>query len=128
MVITFLLHSLHILLIIKIVVEVMTSDLPQVSKLWLGVSKGMHPVKHLAQKILKIMAVNYCGWQLALRLGWAAPAYHKKEGITPHPGACKLSLQYDRRPDECFVVRVGTWNLGSLSGKGEKFVNNQERG
>ena len=80
---------------LKIVVEVMTSGLPLVSKLPLGVSKGMLPVKHLVPKILKIMAVNYCGRQLARRLGWAAPAYHKKEGVTLNPGACKFSLQYD---------------------------------
>ena len=54
------------------------------------------PVKYLAPKIL--MAVDYCGCQLAGRLGWAAPAYHKKEGATPHSGACKLSLQHDGRP------------------------------
>ena len=64
------------------------------------------------------MAVNYCGRQLAQGLGWAAPAYHKYEGATPHPGACKFTLQYDGRPDERLGVGVGTWNLGSLSGKG----------
>ena len=69
----------------NIVVEVMTSELPQVCKLWLGVSKGMIPVEDLAQKI--IMAVNYCGHQLTRRLGLAALAYHKKEGVIPHPGA-----------------------------------------
>ena len=63
------------------------------------------------------MAVNYCGRQLARRLGWAAPAYHKKEGATPHPGACKFSMQYDGRPDGRLGVRDGMWNLGSLSGK-----------
>ena len=45
----------------------------------------MLPVKHLAQKILKIMAVNYCGRQQDRRYGWAAPAYHKKEVATTHP-------------------------------------------
>ena len=74
-------------------------------------------VRHLAPNILKIMAVNYCWRQLARKLGWAAPAYHKKEGATPHPGACKFNLQYDGRPDECFWVRVGTWNLVSQGGK-----------
>ena len=64
------------------------------------------------------MTVNYCGRQLARSLGWTAPAYHKKEGATPHPGACKHSLQYDGRSDERFGVRVGTWSLGSLCGKG----------
>ena len=47
-----------------------------------------------------------------------APAYHRKEVATLHPGACRHSLQYDGRPDWCFGVRVGTWNLGNLSGKG----------
>ena len=47
-----------------------------------------------------------------------ASAHHKKEGATPHPGACKFSLQYDGRPDGRLWVRIGTWNLGSLSGKG----------
>ena len=64
------------------------------------------------------MAVIYCGCQLARSLRWAAPAYHKKEGATPHPGAQKHSLQYDRRPDGCIGVLVWTWNLGTLSGKG----------
>ena len=42
----------------------------------------MLPVKHLAPKIL--IAVNYCGRQLAQRLEWAAPDYHKIEGAAPH--------------------------------------------
>ena len=81
---------------------------------------GMLPVSYLAKKILKIMAVDYCDRQLTQRLGWAAPAYHIREGATLHPGACNLSLQYDGRPYE----RFGMWNMGSLSGKGEKFVKN----
>ena len=109
---------------LKIVVVVMTSGLIQVCKLWLWVIKGMLPVKHLSPNILKIMAVNYFGRQLARRLGSATPAYHEKESSTPHLGACRLILQYDGRPDERFGVRVGTWNLGSLSGKGEMFVKN----
>ena len=52
------------------------------------------------------------------------PAYHRKEGATPHPGASKFSLQYDGRLEERVGVRVVTWNLGSLSGKGEKLVKN----
>ena len=56
-----------------------------------------------------------------------APAFHEKDGATPYHGACKFSLQYDRRPDERFGVRVGMWNLGSLSGKEEKFVKSCER-
>ena len=75
----------------------MTSRLPQVCKLWMGVSKGMLPVKYLVKAML--MAVNYCRRQQARRLGWATPAYHKEEGATPHPGVCKYSLQIDGMPD-----------------------------
>ena len=64
------------------------------------------------------MAVNYCGSQLAQRLGWAAPVFHKKVGATTCPGEHKHSLQYDGRPDGRFGVRVGIWNFGSQSGKG----------
>ena len=92
----------------------MTYGLPQVCYLWLRISKGMLHVRHLAPKIL--MAVNYCGRQLAEGLGLAAPAYHRKgatmEGATPHPGSCKFSLQYDGRPDENFGVWVGMWKGG----------------
>ena len=90
----------------------MTSGLAQVCKLLFAISRGMLPVKHLAPKIL--MAVYYWGRQLAQRLGWAAPAYRRREGATPHLGACKHSLLYDGS----FVVRV--WNFGSLSEKGEE--------
>ena len=38
--------------------------------------------------------------------------YHKKKGASPHPGACKYSLQYDGWPDVRFGVQIGTWNLG----------------
>ena len=48
---------------------------------------------------------------------WATPAFHKKEGATLHSGVQKHGLQYDGRLDERFGVRVGTWNLGNLSGK-----------
>ena len=63
------------------------------------------------------MAVNYCGRQQTRWLGWAAPAYHKKERETLHPGARKHSLQCDRRLNEGIGVRVGTWNVGGLGGK-----------
>ena len=76
----------------------------------------MLSVRHLAPKIL--MAVNYCGRQLSQRLGRAKPAYHKNEGIALHLVACKHSLQYYGRPDGRIGVWVGTWNLGSQSGKG----------
>ena len=64
------------------------------------------------------MAVNYCGCQLAQRFGWVASAYHLMESAIQHTGACKYNLKYDRRLNGCFDVSVGTWNLGSLSGKG----------
>ena len=65
------------------------------------------------------MAVKYCGRQLAQRLGWAAPANHKMEGATEHPGVYKHTLQYDGSDVWRLGVWVGTWNLGNLSGKGE---------
>ena len=67
------------------------SELPQVYELWLGVSKGMLLFIHLAPKIHKIMAVNHCEHQLDRRLGWVAPAYRRKGGATPHPGACSMT-------------------------------------
>ena len=63
-------------------------------------------------------AVNYCGCQLAQRLGWATPAYHRKEGASLHPGAHMHILQYERRPDRRFWVQVGTWDIDSLSANG----------
>ena len=65
--------------------------------------QGHVSVKHLAPKIL--MADNYCGRLLVKRLGWAAPAYRRKEGATQHLGACKCCLLYDRRPDGRIGVR-----------------------
>ena len=65
------------------------------------------------------MEVNYCGHQLAQKLWSAAPAYHKKEGVSQNPGVRMHRLQYVGR----FEVRVGMRNFGSLSGK-EKFVKN----
>ena len=84
---------------------------------------SMLPVKHLAPKIL--MAVNYYGHLLARRLGWVAPVCHKREGVTLYH--CMHSLQYDGRPGGCLVVRVGTWNLGSLSGKGGEHLKNMRK-
>ena len=56
-----------------------------------GLGKDMLPVDHLAPKILKIMVVNFCGRKLVRRLELAAPAYHKKDCATPHPGACSMT-------------------------------------
>ena len=91
----------------------MASGLTQVCRLWLDMSKGMLPVWHLAPKI---MAVNHCGRQLVRR--WAAPAYHDKEGATPHTVACTFSLQYEEKPGVHFGVRFVTWYLGSVSEDG----------
>ena len=110
-------HSCHPELVFHHTVEFMTSRLPLVCRLWFGVCKVMLPVKHRARKIL--IAVNFCGRQLARSLGCSASAYYKKEGAPPHAGACKHSMQFDRRPDVRFGVRAGMWNLVSLSGKGE---------
>ena len=54
-----------------------------------------------------------------IKVWWTAPAYHKKEGVTPHSGVSKYSLQYDERPVWCSKMRVGTWHIDSLGGKGE---------
>ena len=48
------------------------------------------------------------------------PAYRQREAATLHSEAFKHSLQYDKRPDGCFGVRVGMWNLGIMSGKVRK--------
>ena len=96
--------------------DIMSLGLPQVCKLYFWASRDIPPVRHLALKIL--MAVSDCARQLACRLVWAVPAYHKEEGATPHPGACKHSSQYDGRPDGRVGVCVGTWNLGSMSENG----------
>ena len=64
------------------------------------------------------MAATKHGHQPAQGLGWAALAYHKREGATPHPGLRKHCLQNDGKPDERFGVRVGTWNIRSMSGRG----------
>ena len=68
----------------------------------------MLPVKHPAQKI--IVVVNYCERQLARRSRWTAPACHKNEDATLHPGACKYGLQYDGRPGGRLGVWIGMWN------------------
>ena len=65
-----------------------------------------------------MMAASKHGHQPAQRLGWATLAYHKQKGAAPDPGPCKHCLQNDGKPDEWFGVRVGTWNLESMSGRG----------
>ena len=67
-----------------------------------------------------MMAATKHWHQPARRLGWAALAYHKKEGATHDPGQRKHCLQNDGKPDERFGVRVGTWNIGSMSGRAKE--------
>ena len=52
------------------------------------------------------------------RLRWAASYCLTKEGATPYAGLHRYSSQYDGRRDWRFGVRVGTWNIGSVSGSG----------
>ena len=47
---------------------------------------------------------------------------------SPHPGACKFTLQYDGSHDGRFGVQVGTWNLGSVSGKGGEVFEELRKG
>ena len=70
--------------------------------------KGMFGVKRIAAKI--IMAVNYSGRKLAQIFSWAAPAYHKREGATTHPGERMMAGLMG-----AFGVQVGMWNPGSQS-------------
>ena len=58
------------------------------------------------------------GHQPTQRLGCTTLAYHKQEGAAPDPGLRKHCLQNGGKPDERFGVRVGTWNIGSMSGRG----------
>ena len=67
-------------------------------------------------KVLMMTARKH-GHQLAQRLGWAALAYHKQKGAAPDPGPCKHCLQNDGKHDEWLGVRVGTWNVVSMSGR-----------
>ena len=58
------------------------------------------------------------GPQQAQRLGWAALAYHKQKGATPDSGPRKHCLHNDGKPNERLGVRLGTCNVGSISGRG----------
>ena len=87
----------------------MAMELPQVSKLWLVISKSMLPVEHLRPKIL--MAVAHCGHQIARRLVQVSPAYLEKD-VHQH------SMQDDRRLMWCSWMWVGTQRIGSVSGEG----------
>ena len=65
-----------------------------------------------------MMAARKHGHQPAQRLGWAALAYHKQKGAAPDPRPRKHCFQNDGKPGERLWVRVGTWNLWSMSGRG----------
>ena len=62
-----------------------------------------------------MIAASKHGHQPAQTFGWA---YHKQKGAAPDPGLCKHCLQNDGKPDERLRVRFGTWNVGSMSGRG----------
>ena len=78
----------------------------------------MLPVKTTCSNKILMMAATKHEHQPAGRLGWATLAYHKQEDATPDPGPRKHCLQNDRKPDERFGVGMGTWNIGSMSGRG----------
>ena len=65
-----------------------------------------------------MMAASKQGYQPAQRLGWAALTYHKQKGAAPDLGPCKHCLQNDGKPNDRLGVRLGTWNVGSMSGRG----------
>ena len=52
--------------------------------------------------------------------GWGGPHLPttKKKGAVPDAGPRKHCLQNDGKPDELLGVRMGTWNVGSMSGRG----------
>ena len=64
------------------------------------------------------MTASKHGHQPAQRLGWAVLAYHKQKGAAPDPVPCKHCLQNNGKPDKRLGVSVGTWNVGSMSGRG----------
>ena len=63
-----------------------------------------------------MMALRRHGHQPAQRLGWATLAYHKQKGVAPDPGPCKNCFQNDGKTNKWLGVRVGSWNVGSMSG------------
>ena len=65
-----------------------------------------------------MMTAGKHGHQPAQRLGWAALDYHKQKGATPDLGLRRHCLQNDGKPDERLGVGVGTWIVGSMSGRG----------
>ena len=74
-----------------------------------------------------MMTAGKHGRQPAQRLGWAALAYQKQKGATPDLGPRKHCLQNDGKPDEQLGVRVGAWNVGSMSGRGTEVCKEQRK-
>lgn len=100
------------------VMGVFAQRLGPLPKQWIGVRKGIRPIISRSTKP-SMDRTNKHGHQPARRLGWAAPAYQKKDGANNHPGPRRRRLLYDgEKPDKRFGVRVGSWNVGSLRGKG----------
>ena len=55
---------------------------------------------------------------MGIGLGLATLAYYKQNSAAPDPGLCKHCLQNDGKLDERLRVRMETWNVGSMSGRG----------
>ena len=79
--------------------------------------EGMLPVETMLSNKTLMMTAGKHEHQPAQRLGWATLAYHKQKGATPDLGPCKHCLQNGWKLDERLRVRVGTWNVGSMSGR-----------
>ena len=86
----------------------------------------MLPIETTHSNKIPIMIERKHGYQPAQSQGWAALAYHKQKGAAPDPGPCMYCLQNDGKPDEWLGVAVGTWNVGSMSGRGTE-VNEELR-
>ena len=76
-----------------------------------------HFLKSWERFLVLMIAIKH-GHQPAQMLGWAALACHKQKDAAPDPGLHKHCLQNEGRPDERLWVRAGTWNVGSMSGRG----------
>ena len=87
-----------------------------------GIMKGIRSTFFFffcSKNTLSMMDTIRYGHQPARRLGWAAPAYHKKEGANNRPSQRKHRLLHNgKKPDKWFGERFGTWNVGSMRGRG----------
>ena len=82
-----------------------------------------------SNKILMMTTRKHGHYVAAQRLGWAALAYHKQKGAAPDPGLHKdmYGLHNDGKPDERLGVKVGTWSVGSISGRGTKICEEMRK-